>query len=122
MNERIWSSMRKITQEDIDRYAIASGDFNPIHISGEAAKEAGFEGTIAHGMMLIAYIDQFMRGGLGETWDRRGSMEVRFKMSAQPGDVILVNANATHENEFKVTCINHNNEILVSGKAKLRKY
>lgn len=36
------------------RYAAVSGDVNPIHLSGLAAKAFGFRGTIAHGMWTLA--------------------------------------------------------------------
>ena len=35
-------------------YAGASGDFNPIHLVDEAAKEAGLPGIIAPGMLTVA--------------------------------------------------------------------
>jgi acyl dehydratase len=36
------------------KYAGASGDFNPIHLVGEAAAESGLPGIIAHGMLTVA--------------------------------------------------------------------
>lgn len=35
-------------------YAAASGDSNPIHLTDEAAGEAGLPGIIAHGMLTVA--------------------------------------------------------------------
>ena len=36
------------------KYAEASGDPNPIHLSDEAAEAAGLPGVIAHGMLTVA--------------------------------------------------------------------
>lgn len=41
----------RLTRETLVRYAGASGDFNPIHYSDAAARRAGLDGVIAHGML-----------------------------------------------------------------------
>jgi acyl dehydratase len=38
------------------RYAGASGDFNPIHIDDEFAKEVGLPGKILHGLWTMAQV------------------------------------------------------------------
>ncbi|MCT1516048.1 MaoC/PaaZ C-terminal domain-containing protein [Dietzia cercidiphylli] len=43
-----------VTRADLRRYADASGDHNPIHLSGEAARELGLPGVVAHGMLTSA--------------------------------------------------------------------
>ncbi|MDU3272812.1 MAG: MaoC/PaaZ C-terminal domain-containing protein [Cutibacterium sp.] len=42
-----------VTRTTLVRYAGASGDFNPIHHSDRAAREAGMDGVIAHGMWTM---------------------------------------------------------------------
>ena len=43
-----------ITREDLSRYAEASGDHNPIHLSDAAAQALGLPGVVAHGMLTSA--------------------------------------------------------------------
>lgn len=43
-----------VHREQLRKYAEASGDANPIHLSDEAAEEAGLPGVIAHGMLTVA--------------------------------------------------------------------
>ena len=43
-----------IHRGQLRKYAEASGDPNPIHLSDEAAEEAGLPGVIAHGMLTVA--------------------------------------------------------------------
>lgn len=49
-----------VTQADIDSFAEISGDKNPIHLSAEAAKSAGFNGCIAHGALFIGFISKLL--------------------------------------------------------------
>ncbi|HLZ81280.1 MAG TPA: MaoC/PaaZ C-terminal domain-containing protein, partial [Ktedonobacteraceae bacterium] len=48
-----------ITQEQLQRYAEASGDHNPIHLDEEAAHHVGLDSVIAHGMLSMAFLGQF---------------------------------------------------------------
>lgn len=43
-------------QNDLVKYAKASGDFNPIHLDKEFAKTMGFDNVIAHGMLIMAHL------------------------------------------------------------------
>ena len=45
-----------ITQQDIENYAEVSGDYNPIHLDEEIAKNHGFSGTIAHGILTMGKV------------------------------------------------------------------
>lgn len=80
---------RTVTQEQIDRYAAASGDLNPIHRDSRAAREAGLDGTIAHGMLLLAYLSSMMTHAFGRTWLETGSLKVRFRRPAPSGAVVV---------------------------------
>lgn len=50
------SVIKHITQREINLYAEASGDFNPIHIDESFAAQTPLGGTIAHGMLILAYV------------------------------------------------------------------
>ena len=43
-------------QNDLVKYAKASGDFNPIHLDKEFAKTIGFDDVIVHGMLIMAHV------------------------------------------------------------------
>ena len=49
-----------IAQEQLNHYAAASGDFNPIHLNEEAARRVGLDGIIAHGMLSMAFLGQYI--------------------------------------------------------------
>ncbi|WP_433575548.1 MaoC/PaaZ C-terminal domain-containing protein [Nocardia brasiliensis] len=46
----------RVDQRTVNRYAAASGDYNPIHVSGIGARILGFPGPIAHGMWQAAAV------------------------------------------------------------------
>jgi len=74
--------VKKITQKDISLYAEASGDFNPIHIDEAFAAKTPLGGTIAHGMLILAYVSEMMTKAFGQRWISTGKMAMRFKAPA----------------------------------------
>jgi acyl dehydratase len=68
------------------RYAGASGDFNPIHVDEEFARNAGYRSVFAHGMLSMGFLGQFLSDWAGPAAVRR--LQVRFKAITWPGDVI----------------------------------
>src|ERR1700730_18172641 len=49
-----------ITQHQLNHYAEASGDFNPIHLNEEAARRVGLDSVIAQGMLSMAFLGQYI--------------------------------------------------------------
>jgi acyl dehydratase len=47
---------RIVTREDVEAYAEASGDRNPLHRDDAVARAAGFPGVIAHGMLTMGHL------------------------------------------------------------------
>lgn len=45
-----------VTAYDVEGYADVSQDQNPLHLNEKYAKEAGYKGRIAHGMLTMAKI------------------------------------------------------------------
>lgn len=76
-----------ITQEQLRRYAEASGDYNPIHLDAEAAHRVGLEGVIAHGMLSMAFLGQFVNQSIaGIPGARIARLGVRFMNMVRLGD------------------------------------
>ena len=117
-----------ITQENINLYAEASRDFNPIHIDEAFAKKTPLGGTIAHGMLILAYVSQMMSAAFGQSWLAGGKLSVRFKTPARPGDTITVSGRISRveKNEGQtsircdVLCQNQNGESVITGETNLR--
>ncbi len=78
---------RHITQEQIDAYAEASGDHNPIHVDPDFARSVGLPGTIAHGMLSMAILAEAVsRWGGG--YERLQELSCRFSRPVLPGQTL----------------------------------
>jgi len=118
---------RRVTQEGIRRYAEAAGDYNPIHLDEEYARTTPFGGTIAHGMLVLAYVSETMTAAFGRDWLASGRLKVRFRAPARPGDTLTVRAeprrsrqvNGQAAFEYGIECRNERGETLVSGTAEV---
>ena len=75
-----------VTQDNILRYSVISGDFNPIHTDEKFASTSPFGKRIAHGMMTLAYLSEMLNHAFGHRWVESGALKVRFKNPAYPGD------------------------------------
>jgi 3-hydroxybutyryl-CoA dehydratase len=120
--------VKHITQEKINLYAEASGDFNPIHVDESFAAKTPLGGTIAHGMLNLAYVSEMMTSAFGRSWVSGGKLRAKFKESARPGDTLTITG--------KVLCIdqkddvsyancnfearNQKDETIVTGEATVR--
>ncbi len=114
---------RTITQAQIDGYAEASGDHNPIHVDPAFAATTMFGGTIAHGMLVLALIGEAMHEAEGERWLTSGRLKVRFKAPTRPGDTVVATATAVKETDdaidYAVQCARADGEILIEGRASV---
>ncbi|MDE2786107.1 MAG: MaoC family dehydratase [Chloroflexota bacterium] len=99
---------RSIGRDNIDAYRSASGDHNRIHYDDEFAASSRFGGVIAHGMLTLAMISEMMAGAYGSRWLQSGSLRVRFRGAAHPGDLLEAVGSVTKSesvaNGSRLTC------------------
>jgi 3-hydroxybutyryl-CoA dehydratase len=120
-----FSKSREVTDELIRAYAEISGDFNPIHLDEEFAKQTRFGRRIAHGMLSGAFIS----GVLGYEFSVRKivymSQTMRFVAPVFIGDTITTTATVLNIREDKpivtveTVCTNQNGETVIKGEAVL---
>jgi acyl dehydratase len=75
-----------ITKLQLVKYAGASGDYNLIHTDDETARSVGLEGVIAHGMLSMAFLGEYLCWLAGPESVRR--LSVRFNAMVRPGDTL----------------------------------
>ena len=119
---------RIVTQENINLYAEASRDFNPIHIDEDFAKKTPLGGTIAHGMLILAYVSEMMTATFGRNWLAGGKLNVRFKTPARPGDTITISGRISRIERSEgqtsiccdVLCQNQSGDSVITGETSVR--
>jgi 3-hydroxybutyryl-CoA dehydratase len=72
------------------RYAGASGDFNPIHIDPEFAKNVGLPGTILHGLYSMAQVARAQTEAAGGDPSKLKRLSVQFRGMGMPEQEIVV--------------------------------
>ena len=71
------------------RYAGASGDFNPIHLDDEFAREVGLPGKILHGLWTMAQVARAHTDAAGGP-EKLRSLGVQFRGMGRMGEEIVV--------------------------------
>ena len=72
------------------RYAGASGDFNPIHIDPEFAKQVGLPGNILHGLYSMSQVARANVAAAGGDPRSLRRLEVQFRGMGLPEQEITV--------------------------------
>lgn len=119
---------KKITQESINAYADAAGDFNPIHVNEEFARSTPFKGTIAHGFYIFAILSELMTKHFGKKWTNGGRVDARFKKPVRPGDTVIIKATLANREKFEsrdylvfeVVWENQRQEPVIVGQAYVK--
>lgn len=74
---------------DLVKYAAASGDYNPIHFDHGAARHAGLDAIVVHGLLMAAWAMQAI-GSTSTRPDPLASIKVRFRNPLYPGEQAVV--------------------------------
>lgn len=114
---------KTITEADVFAFAGICGDFNPLHVSKEFAKNSMFKARIAHGLLVAGLIDATLVGicGMGAI---HISQSCRFKAPVKIGDTITVESElaekTTEKNRLKIvsTLKNQDGTVVLTGEAE----
>jgi acyl dehydratase len=90
------SYTRIVTADDIQKFAEATGDMNPVHLDEAYASKTLFKHTIAHGMLSAGYIS----AALGTRLAPHAvviylSQNLRFRAPVSAGDTVTATATVT---------------------------
>ncbi len=82
-----------VSRDMLKAYAAASGDPNPMHIDDEFARNAGYPGVFAHGMLSMGWLGELLvrAGGVGSIRKFR----TRFAKLTWPGETITCRGRVT---------------------------
>ncbi len=117
------SFTKTITETDVYLFAGISGDFNPLHLNEEYAKQTRFKKRIAHGVLpqsLIAPVLGMQLPGMGTI---AVEITTRFKAPTYFGDTVTATAKVAEKLEDKkwvkmtLSWTNQKGEIIAEGEA-----
>ena len=80
-----------VTKVQLVKYAGASGDFNPLHTDDDFAKKIGMQGVIAHGMLVMGFLGEYVMNLAGDIAVPT-NFKMRFGAMTVPGDQITCSA------------------------------
>jgi acyl dehydratase len=117
---------REVSQEQINAYADASGDHNPIHVDADFARSVGLPGTIAHGLLELGILAEAISSWAGGSANLR-SLSCRFSKPLQPGDTIICTGSVVAVDEAEGVATlevgassNRGDRVLTNGRATVR--
>jgi phosphotransacetylase/acyl dehydratase len=118
-------TLRRLTQRDIELFAIVSGDLNPAHIDESYARDDRFHGLIAHGLLGGALISAVLGTKLPGPGAIYLSQGLKFLKPVRPGDTIDVSVTVRSKDAAKKTvvfdclCVNQKKESVITGTAEV---
>ena len=105
------------------RYAGASGDFNPIHIDPEFARQVGLPGNILHGLYTMALVARGNAAVAGEDPRALKPLSVQFRGMGMPEQEITVSGTVKEERDGRVVidtvAEQSGNQIIRNAEAEL---
>ena len=117
---------RTVTQDQIDAYAEASGDHNPIHVDREFATSVGLPGTIAHGLLEMGILAEAISRWAG-SGDALLSLECRFSKPLRAGDAITCTGRVAAVDDAEGVATldveatsDRGERVLTNGRARVR--
>jgi len=115
----------QITKEMIEKFAELSGDYNPLHMDENYAKNSQFKQRISHGMLLTSFFSQLVGMHIPGKKCLYLSQNLNFHNPCYIDDEIFVEgivkqkSNSTKILEIETTIHNKKNLLLVDGIARV---
>jgi phosphotransacetylase/acyl dehydratase len=117
--------VRSLTAQEIDAFAVVSGDVNPAHVDEEFAEGDIFHKVIAHGMWGGALISNVLGTQLPGPGTIYLEQSLKFLKPVGVGDTVVVRVEVTERDEEKhrltlaCTCTNGDGKPVIEGVARV---
>jgi 3-hydroxybutyryl-CoA dehydratase len=121
------SMAKTVSEHDVYTFAGVTGDFNPVHVNAEFAKQTMFKERIAHGMLSAGFISAVLGTTLPGANSIYLSQEMFFKAPVKIGDTVTATVEVLEKIEekkrliLKTTVTNQDGVVVVDGKATILK-
>jgi 3-hydroxybutyryl-CoA dehydratase len=117
------SRTKIVTDADIQAFAQASGDTNPVHLDDDYAATTRFGRRIAHGMLTASVISAILGNDLPGPGTVYMSQTLAFKAPVYIGDNITTTVEVVAYREdrriatLRTTCTNQDGILVLEGEA-----
>ena len=117
---------RTLKAEDIELFAVMSGDVNPAHVDSDFAHSDMFHKVIAHGMWGGALISAVLGTELPGPGTIYLNQNLSFRRPVALNDTVTVRVTVAeknaehHEVTLECLCINQDGETVIEGQALVR--
>jgi acyl dehydratase len=101
------------------RYAGASGDFNPIHLDPEFAKQVGLPSNILHGLYSMAQVARACTQAAGGDPRTLRRLSVQFRGMGLPEQEIVVTGMQNEQGVVTLEAAQGDNKIIKNAEAEL---
>lgn len=121
------SFSKTITEHDVYAFAGLSGNFNPVHVDEEFARNTRFKGRIAHGLLAAGLISTVIGTALPGANAIYLAQELVFKSPVMLGDTLTALVEVVEKIEakkriiFKTSVTNQNGVVVIEGKDTIYK-
>jgi enoyl-[acyl-carrier protein] reductase I len=119
------SSTRVLTRQDIELFAIVSGDVNPCHLDPVFAESQMFAGVVAHGMWGGALISAVLGTELPGPGTIYLGQDLRFCRPVRIGDAVTTTVTLREKRPsrsiavFDCQCVNQHGDEVIRGTAEV---
>ncbi|AIQ42197.1 MaoC family dehydratase [Paenibacillus sp. FSL R7-0297] len=103
----------RISEPAIRQYASVTGDEAAIHLDAEAAKTAGYEAPIAHGMYIMGLAQSLYMKEHRSQWIQAFTM--RFEKPCVQGTCVDFRYHSCNQDQIQVTVISDHEDIIAKG-------
>ena len=113
---------KRITDDDIVRFAEVTGDTNPLHLDDDFARESIFGGRIAHGMLTASLFSAILGTRMPGPGCIYMSQSIRFRAPVRPGELAVATVTVKRIDgkkqrvEFDCSCA-VGNTVVAEGEA-----
>src|SRR5581483_8831074 len=117
--------LRTLTAEDIQLFAVLSGDVNPQHLDPEFAASTRFHGVIAHGMLGGALISAVLGTRLPGPGTVYLGQTLQFHAPVRIGDTLTIRVTVTSKDDERkrlklaCSCTNDSGTVAITGEAEV---
>jgi 3-hydroxybutyryl-CoA dehydratase len=119
------STEHKVSEQDVQDFARVSGDYNPLHMDEEYAKNTLFGGRVAHGALSASYISAILGNDMPGPGAIFTDLTLQFKRPVRIGDTVIASAEVTEmeERTLRVTMAvkcEVGGKVVVKGEARVK--